>query len=168
MVSVFPQAPLWETLESNTSNTSLGKISSVHVIFQQILYQCDAEKLIHAFVVSGLENCCSILAGCPNISIQMLQLIQNAAVRPLNGAAKRDFSLSGYLYLFRIQFKIMIYKARDGVAPSYLRDVIVLYQPTRPLSSPSASLLTITRVSKFRMGGKAFIFPAFFLWNHGF
>ena len=61
----------------------------------------------------------------------------------------------------------MTYKAPDGQAPSYLKDVIVPYQPqrTRALRSQSAGLRTVPRVSESRTGGRVFSFQAPYLTN---
>ena len=61
---------------------------------RNILSQC-CGKLLHAFVTSRLENCNSLLLGCPKNSLKSLfseifQLIQNAAVRVLIKASRRD------------------------------------------------------------------------------
>ena len=59
---------------------------------------------------------------------------------------------------FRIEFKILLltYKALSDRAPSYLKDLIVRYFPNSALRSQTAGLLVVPRVSKSRMGGRAF------------
>ena len=49
--------------------------------------------------------------------------------------------------------------------PSYLKDLIVRYFPNRALRSQTAGLLVVPRVSKSRMGGRAFSYQAPLLWN---
>ena len=68
----------------------------------------------------------------------------------------------------RIEFKILLltYKALNGQAPSYLKELIVPYYPTRTLHSQNAGLLVVPRVSKSRMRGRAFSYQAPLLWNH--
>uniref|UniRef100_A0A4W6G917 Reverse transcriptase domain-containing protein n=1 Tax=Lates calcarifer TaxID=8187 RepID=A0A4W6G917_LATCA len=56
-------------------------------------------------------------------------------------------------------------KNLNGQAPSYLKDLIVPYNPTRTLRSQNAGLLVVPRVSKSRMGGRAFSYQAPLLWN---
>lgn len=41
----------------------------------------DAKKLVRAFVLSRLNYCISLLAGCSNATLKSLQRIQNAAAR---------------------------------------------------------------------------------------
>ena len=143
------------------------------VKIRNILSQSDAEKLIHAFVSSRLDYCNSLLSGCPNSSLKNLQLIQNAAARALTGISKRDHitpvlaSLHWLPIKSRIEFKILLitYKALKGLAPSYLKDLIVPYCPNRSLRSLNAGLLVVPRVAKSRMGGRAFSYQAPLLWN---
>ncbi|TWW64925.1 hypothetical protein D4764_22G0005720, partial [Takifugu flavidus] len=52
-----------------------------------------------------------------------------------------------------------------GLAPSYLEELVIPYQPNRPLRSQNAGLLVVPRVSRSRMGGRAFSYQAPLLWN---
>ena len=58
----------------------------------------------------------------------------------------------------RIELKILVltYQAIHGQAPSYLKELIFAYRPSRTLSFQVAGLLVIQRISKSRMGGGAF------------
>ncbi|TWW55902.1 hypothetical protein D4764_09G0009520 [Takifugu flavidus] len=111
--------------------------------------------------------------GCPNNSLRSLQLIQNAAARVLTGIDKRDHitpvlaSLHWLPVKFRIIFKTLLltYKVLRGLAPSYLEELVIPYQPNRPLRSQNAGLLVVPRVSRSRMGGRAFSYQAPLLWN---
>ncbi|TWW55907.1 hypothetical protein D4764_09G0009570 [Takifugu flavidus] len=140
---------------------------------RKLLTRHDAEKLVHAFVTSRLDYCNSLLSGCPNNSSRSLQLIQNAAARVLTGIDKRDHitpvmaSLHWLPVKFRIIFKTLLlsYKVLRGLAPSYLEELVIPYQPNRPLRSQKAGLLVVPRVSRSRMGGRAFSYQAPLLWN---
>ena len=83
-------------------------------------------------------------------------------------ALARPFSLS--LSLSFLSFSLFPerrqHKAPDGQAPSYLKELIVPYHPTRALRSQNAGLLVVPRVFKSTMGGKAFNYQAPLLWNH--
>ncbi|TWW71215.1 putative RNA-directed DNA polymerase from transposon X-element [Takifugu flavidus] len=52
-----------------------------------------------------------------------------------------------------------------GLTPSYLEELVIPYQPNRPLRSQNAGLLVVPRVSRSRMGGRAFSYQAPLLWN---
>ena len=138
-----------------------------------ILSLQDAEKLMNAFATSRLDYCNSLLSGCSNKSVRTLQLIQNAAARVLTGTRKRDnitpvlASLHWLPIQFGIQFKILLltYKAFNGQAPSYLKDLVLPYHPNRPLRSQNTGLLVVPRVCKSRMGGRAFSYQAPLPWN---
>uniref|UniRef100_A0A674PN03 Reverse transcriptase domain-containing protein n=1 Tax=Takifugu rubripes TaxID=31033 RepID=A0A674PN03_TAKRU len=169
------------TFDQNLSFNSHIKLVSRSAFFhlrniskiRKLLMQPDAEKLVHAFVTSRLDYCNSLLSGCPNNSLRSLQLIQNAAARVLTGIDKRDHispvmaSLHWLPVKFRITFKTLLltYKALRGLAPSYLEELVIPYQPNRPLRSQNAGLLVVPRVSRSRMGGRAFSYQAPLLWN---
>ncbi|XP_078799361.1 uncharacterized protein LOC144990211 [Oryzias latipes] len=67
----------------------------------------------------------------------------------------------------RIEFKILLltYKSLHGMAPSYIKDLIVPYHPMRTLRSQNAGLLVVPRISKSTVGGRAFSHQAPVLWN---
>ncbi|TWW54029.1 hypothetical protein D4764_0190140 [Takifugu flavidus] len=169
------------TFDQNLSFNSHIKLVSRSAFFhlrniskiRKLLMQPDAEKLVHAFVTSRLDYCNSLLSGCPNNSLRSLQLIQNAAARVLTGIDKRDHispvmaSLHWLPVKFRITFKTLLltYKVLRGLAPSYLEELVIPYQPNRPLRSQNAGLLVVPRVSRSRMGGRAFSYQAPLLWN---
>ena len=148
---IFDQDLSFNSHIKQTSRTAFFHLRNVTKI-RRILSKTDAEKLIHAFVTSRLDYCNSLLSGCPNKSIKTLQLIQNAAARVLTGTRIRDHispvlaSLHWLPVKFRIEFKILLlltYKALHGQAPSYLKELIVPYYPTRTLHSLNAGLLVV-------------------------
>ncbi|TWW74563.1 hypothetical protein D4764_14G0005660 [Takifugu flavidus] len=58
-----------------------------------------------------------------------------------------------------------LYKVLRGLAPSYLEELVIPYQPNRPLRSQNAGLLVVPRVSRSRMGGRTFSYQVPLLWN---
>ena len=121
----------------------------------------------------GLDYCNYYLSCFSNKSLKTQQLIQNAAAWLLTGTRKRDHispvlaSLHWLPVKSRIEFQILLltYKAFHGQAPSYLKDLIVPYNPTRILRFQNAGSLVVPRVSKSQMGGRAFSYQAPLLWN---
>ena len=155
---------------SRTAFFHLRNISKI----RNVLTQKDAEKLVHAFVTSRLDYCNSLLSGSSRKSLKTLQLVQNAAARVLTRTKKREHitpvlaSLHWLPVKSRIEFKILLltFKALNNMAPLYLKELVVPYQPTRALRSQNSSLLVIPKVSKSRVGARAFSYQAPHLWNH--
>ena len=137
-----------------------------------LMSQQDLEKLVHAFIFSRVDYSNSIFSGLPKKSIRRLQLIQNAAAQVLTKTKRVDHitpvlrSLHWLPVTQRIDFKILLlaYKALNCLGPKYIRDLLVQYEPSRPLRSSGAGLLC---VPKFRTkhGESAFSFYAPYIWN---
>ena len=106
----------------------------------------------------------SLLSGSSRKSLKTLQLVQNAAARVLTRTKKREHitpvlaSLHWLPVKSRIEFKILLltFKSLNNMAPLYLKELIVPYQPTRALRSQNSSLLVVPKVSKSRVGARAF------------
>ncbi|TWW77382.1 L-aminoadipate-semialdehyde dehydrogenase-phosphopantetheinyl transferase [Takifugu flavidus] len=166
-----------QRLEFHLSSEAL---TQDRVLRQTRMYLDEEEESDWTFEVSpveeagvGLDYCNSLLSGCPNNSLRSLQLIPNAAARVLTGIDKIDHitpvlaSLHWLPVKFRIIFKTLLltYKVLRGLAPSYLEELVIPYQPNRLLHSQNAGLLVVPRVSRSRMGGRAFSYQAPLLWN---
>uniref|UniRef100_A0AAQ5X7A8 Reverse transcriptase domain-containing protein n=1 Tax=Amphiprion ocellaris TaxID=80972 RepID=A0AAQ5X7A8_AMPOC len=111
-------------------------------------------------------------------------MIQNAAARVLTGISKRDHispilvSLHWLPVKSRIEFKILLltYKALNNRSPSYLKDLIVPYYPSRTLhqnnsaavliesTPPNFTFISEARVQK-RGGGVAILFNESFQYQ---
>jgi len=138
-----------------------------------LFYSCsflsptDLEKVVYAFISSRLDYCNALYSGSSKGNIRRLQLIQNAAARLLTGSKRSDHitpTLAALHWLpvsFRIDFKIwLVFKAVNGQAPAYIRDLLSPYEPKRCLRSAGTALLSVL---KFR--GRAFTVCAPQLWN---
>ena len=98
-----------------------------------MLSAADAETLIHSFISSRLDYFKSLFLGLPNSTTRSLQLVQNAAARLLTRTGNFDHitpilaSLHRLLITSSSDFKVLlfIYKSLHGLAPSYLRDLII-------------------------------------------
>ena len=120
--------------------------------------------IIHATVTSLLDYCNSLLSGLPASSLRDLQLVQNFAARLICKRSK-FCHITPLLYELhwlpidsRIKFKIFlfIYKTLNGLAPSYLSDLLIPYEPSRTLRSSDNYDLIIPRFNKDHFGGCAF------------
>ena len=94
----------------------------------------NCERLVHAFVISKLDSCNSLLVGLPNSEIEKLQRVQNCAARLVMGA-KRGEHITPILYHLqwlpircRIDFKILLmtYKALNCQALSYITELLLI------------------------------------------
>jgi hypothetical protein len=131
------------------------------------------EQLVHAFVVTRLDQCNSLLYGISSGLVQKLQRVQNAAARIVTQTSKRD-SITATLYSLhwlpvvqRIQFKVLLftYRAQNDLAPPYLSDLLVPYMPTRSLRSFDQNLLTVPKTRLLTAGDRVFVHAAPELWN---
>ncbi len=140
---------------------------------RNMLTVSDAEKLVHAFMTYRLDYCNALLGGCPASSINKLQIVQNAAARVLSRSRKYDHitpilqSLHWLPIKVRISYKIVLlaYKALNGLAPSYLNNLLSRNNPTRSLRSQNSGLLVVPRIAKSTKGGRTFSYLVPKLWN---
>ena len=68
---------------------------------------------------------------------------------------------------YRIVFKILLitYKALNNLTPSYIRDLLTPYVPSRQLRLSSKDLLVIPRFNLKTNGARSFSVAAPALWN---
>jgi len=91
--------------------------------------------LVNSCIVSKLDYCNSILAGCNKQLVDQLQRVLNCAARVIFGGDRRRERVTPLLRdkihwlrgRERITFKLclLVYKAINGLAPSYLQDLCV-------------------------------------------
>ncbi|KAF7654724.1 hypothetical protein LDENG_00065570 [Lucifuga dentata] len=105
-----------------------------------MLSYSNLEKVIHSPIFSRLDYCNSLPSGINQKLISRLQQVQNAAARLLTGSS------------------------RLGLAPSYICDMLIPYEPACSLRSSDSNLLTIAN-SNLKTKGGVFAFRAPKLWN---
>ena len=131
------------------------------------------KTLIHALVTSRIDNCNALLYGLPSYLVQRLQYVLNSAARLIFLSRKADHITPLLINLHwlpveqRINFKIMLltYKIINGLAPSYLSNLLVPYVPRRALRSADKLLLSQPSYHLKSYGFRAFSICAPSLWN---
>ena len=135
----------------------------------------DATKnLVVSFILSWLDYCNSILAGISTNRLDKLQKVQNFAARLV--LRKSRYDSPSYLFRqlhwlpvkARIEYEIstLCYKCiNDNSSPSYLRDLLVKYEPPRSLRSNSLELLNVPRFSLNNYGKRSFSVSGPLIWN---
>ena len=102
-----------------------------------------------------------------------LQGIQNSAARMITGKSKRS-SISSLLHHLhwlpveqRVTFKVLlvVFRALTTGSPSYIRDLLCPYQPSRRLRSSDKNLLVIPSTRTKSYGDRSFSKFASFHWN---
>ena len=139
---------------------------------RKILTTETAATIIHALITSRIDSGNSLLTGISEHLLRKLQLAQNAAARILTKTRKFEHITPVLKELHwlpvreRIQFKLLIltWKSLNGIAPQYLSNLLVPYNPTRALRSSDKHLLVVPRTSS-SLGGRAFSAVAPSLWN---
>jgi len=89
--------------------------------------------LVQAFISCRLDYCNSALAGVPDVYLQRLQSVHNAAARLVSGARRHDHitpvlvSLHWLPVRQRIIYKtaVLVWKCLHDAAPRYLTDLCV-------------------------------------------
>ena len=166
------------SFQQHVSHTSqicyfeLRRINSIrHHLSQDAL-----KTLISAFVLSIIDYCNSLLAGCPKQLIHKLQKVQNNAARLICRTPKFDH-LSPVLHTLRWlpvahtqknEYKLLLlaFTSVNNDGPSYLSDLLKFYFPSRQLRSSSDTRLL--RIPSFRLksfGQRKFLYQASVLWN---
>ena len=136
------------------------------------LSKSSAEKLIHAFVMTKLDFCNSLLASLPQKLIKKVQRLQNAAARIVNKTPQRDHITPVLRQLHwlpvreRIDYKVALltWLCINDEAPQYLKELLTFHVPTRNLRSAEEQLLVMT-VPRTAIGRRAFSYVGPAVWN---
>ncbi len=104
-------------------------------------------------VLSRLDYCNSLYAGISQCSFTRLQMVQNAAARFLTGVRKHQhinpilMALNWLPVRHRVDFKILmfVFKSLNGLAPSYLSELLNLNTSGRCLRSTNSYSLSQPR-----------------------
>ena len=146
-----------------TCKNAFFRIRSIAKI-RRYLSQSTTETIVLAYITSRLDYCNALLYGLPKYLINRLQLVQNSAARLVTLTRRQEHitpmlrSLHWLPVHFRIIFKILLltYKALNGLAPDYIRDLLRFNISGRTLRSSNNRLLDEARANLKTYGETAF------------
>ena len=120
------------------------------------------KTLVHAYVTCRLDNCNSLLLGSPKYQIQKFQRVQNCAARLVAGQPRAAHICPVLMELHWLPVEqvstlkvLLTFKALNNLAPPYLSQLIVPYNPTRNLRS-AGKHLEVPNVRLKSYGDRAF------------
>ena len=127
-------------------------------------------------VMSHLDYVKSAFIGFPASDINKIQRVQNAAAKFVLNLKRMDSSTEALKILhwlpikFRIQFKILllVYKCLNGLAPSYLSELLVLKSTMSRLdlrSTSDSTLLCVPFTKRKTFADRLFSMVGPRLWN---
>jgi hypothetical protein len=162
------------SFDNHISNTCSA--ASYHLKALRHIRRCidfDTAKIIaSAFIASRLDYCNALLTGVSDHNINRLQRIQNIAAKIVcNNPGIRAVDCCQQLHWLpikqRAEFKtsLMIFKALYFGQPEYLRSLINVSKPMRPLRSSANGLMLDIPFCKTETASRAFAVSAPKLWN---
>ena len=160
------------TFINKTAASAMYHIRSLAAIRDHLPRELTS-RLCNSLVISRLDYCNSVLSGVPKCSLRPLQLALNMAAR-LVFKARRSCHVSPLLDQLkwlpvdkRIEQKILtlVFKACNGICPSYLADLLEDYVPTRSLRSSDTPTLKVPNFKLKTVGDRSFSSVGPRLWN---
>ena len=109
------------------------------------------KTVMQSLVMSRLDYCNALIIGIQPDLIAKLQGLQNSAARLVSRFRKHEHTcIAPVLIKFRIQFKVLllVYKALNGPAPKYIKELLVPYKSRRHLRSEAKGLLDEPRSTR--------------------
>ena len=124
-------------------------------------------------MTSNLDYRNAILYGQPKVLLNGLQLVQNRAPRIVTFTKKYKHITPSLMDLhwlpveYRIIYKILllVYKAINGLSPSYISSLLSICSSSCPLRSCSNKLLQVPRSKLKSYGDQRFSIAGPKLWN---
>ena len=131
------------------------------------------KTLAASFILSRFDYCNSLFKNLCNYQLDKLQKLQNFAAKVVLSKSLYDHVTPCLIELhwlpisFRIDYKIslLVFKCLNGLAPSYLWDLIELYVPSRNLRSANQFTLKAFSSKFKKLGDRSFSYTAPKVWN---
>ena len=142
--------------------------------YLQYLTMDATNSLVNSLVTSRLDYCNALLSGVPKTILNKLQNVQNTAARVVTKTSRYCHiapilkELHWLPVQYRVQYKILThtYKALHDQAPVYIKELLIVYRPSRDLRSQNSSLiLEVPRSRTVLYGDHSFAITAPKLWN---
>ena len=143
-------------------------------LIRQYLSAEATKTLVSSLVLSRLDYCNALLAGCPQVLLDKIQRVINCSVCLIYKASKSAhitpllFDLHRLLISSRIQYKIVLtcFHIISSTAPPYLSELLHLYSPSRSLRSASDTrIFSVPRVCTRTLGERSFQYIGPVIWN---
>ena len=162
------------TMEQQISSITRSCYHQIRTIsrIRSYINKDTCKMLVSALVTSRLDYANTLLYGIPHFLSSRLQRLQNCAA-PLVTLTPRRAHITPVLkelhwlpadYRPRYKVLLLTYKVLHGQAPSYLSDMLTVYQPTRTLRSSNRSLLEVPR-ARTSYGKRTFRYASAVPWN---
>ena len=142
---------------------------------RRVLTQETAHILVRGLVISHLDYCNSMFAGLPTCRINLLQQVQNAAVKLVLGWSKYASATGALKHLhwlpicLRVEYKILVqvYKCLMGAGPLYLQNLLTLLSIGRRglRSEHQVNRLVVPFTNKQTFAKHSFSVNSPLLWN---
>jgi hypothetical protein len=160
-----------EPFISSTRRASFAALSSIRQM-QAYINPVTAKMLIHAFVLSRVDYCASLLVSLPTKSLDCLQSVINCAARTVRGTSRFShispvINELGWLRMpSRIALKVLLmtHSAIHHGTPIYLAKLIQRYGSNRHLRSETEIKLCLAQ-RRTLVGRRSFSCAAPALWN---
>ena len=110
---------------NNACKSAFSQLYNIRRI-RKYLTTDTSKTLVHAIITSRTDYCNSLLCGLPDNSLNKPQRVQNAAAQLITGTAKFSHitlvlrSLHWLPIKQRGQFKMLSFKALNGLSPNYI------------------------------------------------